>query len=316
MSLSLTSWATYVVFMIIIFVHLRRDKRRLHVIGVEFVPVEYKKDENLEEQNKMHMQPTMDLDTDWEEKLPGDYDAIIKWSKYDMQWTTNKDLYYLLLTVSSPTKMLNRLLAIMGQDRVRVTDVQGLSSAIVVTKSLIDHNERRSHKLMIMEKTIRKVGEVAPSTISGYTQLLSPETCYACYLVYKLPDQKHSMVSGLVQMDYETLNHFANGRYDWLNDKEQYVDLLTPTNIPFIGCNTDEARIPRRARRIKGHPKLRKDGWMEIQVWDFNSSSTNKNIPMHCRLRSYDKWKFTGLLVQGIEFRPAKVSFMPPLRSH
>ncbi|KAJ0593726.1 putative phloem protein [Helianthus annuus] len=171
--------------------------------------------------------------------------------------------------------------------------------------------------LIYVFQLVAEFCEIESFTISCEidTQLLSPETCYACYLVYKLPE-KHSMVSGLVQMDYETLNHFANGSYDWLNDKKQYVDLLTPTNIPFIGCNTDEARIPRRARRIKGHPKLRKDGWMEIQVWDFNSSSTNKNIPMHCRLRSYDKWKFSGLLVQGIEFRPAKVSFMPPLRSH
>ncbi|KAI7748298.1 hypothetical protein M8C21_012105 [Ambrosia artemisiifolia] len=147
------------------------------------------------------------------------------------------------------------------------------------------------------------------------SQLLSHDTYYACYLVYKLPET-HSMVSGLVQIDDETLlNCFPDERDDWLDDKEHLVDLRTPTHIPFIGCDANDPRIPQKARRIKGHPKLRKDGWLEIQVWDFKSGS-DKNIPMHCRVRSYDKWRFTGLIVQGIEFRPAKVSFMTSFRSH
>ncbi|KAI3756012.1 hypothetical protein L1987_55824 [Smallanthus sonchifolius] len=149
------------------------------------------------------------------------------------------------------------------------------------------------------------------------TRLWSPGTCYACYLVYKLPE-KHSLVSGLLQINhkpldvqnYSSFDHPRLPRYTHRGRYEQYVDLLTPTHIPFIGCNVND-----QSWRIKGQPKLRKDGWMEVQILDFKydrSQFRSPSIPMDCRVRNYHKWKFTGLLVQGIEFRPAKVFFNKP----
>ena len=38
----------------------------------------------------------MDSDTEWEKILPSDYAEIIKWSKYNLQWSTYKELYSLL----------------------------------------------------------------------------------------------------------------------------------------------------------------------------------------------------------------------------
>lgn len=141
--------------------------------------------------------------------------------------------------------------------------------------------------------------------------LLSPETNYACYLVYKVP-KKHSMVDGLLLIGDETQvdDKYDFWRQKWRFEKKQLVDLLTPTHIPFIRSKEDESHdIPPITCNIKGHPKLRKDGWLEIQVWDFNTGATRKPISMHCNMMSYHKYNFTGLLVQGIEFRPAKVSF-------
>ena len=34
--------------------------------------------------------------TYWEQKLPSDYEDIIKWSKDSLQWTTKKELYSIL----------------------------------------------------------------------------------------------------------------------------------------------------------------------------------------------------------------------------
>nr|GEW87447.1 phloem protein 2-like protein [Tanacetum cinerariifolium] len=59
--------------------------------GIEFLPVEHEKDAT-----KVDMQPDMVLDTDWEKILPRDYAEIIKWSKYNLQWSTYKELYSLL----------------------------------------------------------------------------------------------------------------------------------------------------------------------------------------------------------------------------
>nr|GFB74646.1 phloem protein 2-like protein [Tanacetum cinerariifolium] len=83
------------------------------------------------------------------------------------------------------------------------------------------------------------------------------------------------------------------------SDKLQLVDLLTPTDILVIRRQVGESRdIALRPRKIKGHPKLRKDGWMEIQIWDFKSGTSHDSISMNCHVKSYDKWNFTGLLVQ------------------
>ncbi|KAI3756013.1 hypothetical protein L1987_55825 [Smallanthus sonchifolius] len=144
-------------------------------------------------------------------------------------------------------------------------------------------------------------------------ELLSTGINYACYLVYKVPE-KHSMVSGLVQIDHETLKENDGSSYSLsLERNELLVDLRTPTDIPFIGCNPNDQSG--RTRRIKGHPKLRKDGWTEVQILDFKYDRSKVHAPtiqMHCHVRSYHKWKFSGLLVQGIEFRPVKVYFNNP----
>lgn len=48
------------------------------------------------EDGKEDMLPISDSDSDWEQKLPDDYKDIIKWSKRSLQWTTNKELYFIL----------------------------------------------------------------------------------------------------------------------------------------------------------------------------------------------------------------------------
>ncbi|GJZ15757.1 phloem protein 2-like protein, partial [Tanacetum coccineum] len=140
--------------------------------------------------------------------------------------------------------------------------------------------------------------------IKGFTieceiesQVLSRETTYACYLVYKLP-KKHSMIDGLVQIDDET---HGGDDYKGSSDKQQLVDLLSPTHIPVLRRHVYEYQdIPSRTRKIKGHPKIRKDGWLEIQIWDFQTGDVDRSTSMNCHVKSYDNWNLTGLLVQGI----------------
>ncbi|GKC75600.1 hypothetical protein Tco_1126374 [Tanacetum coccineum] len=67
------------------------EKCDLFFLGIEFLPVAHEKDEH-----KVGMQPSMDLDTDWEKILPSDYAEIVKWSKSNTQWKNYKELYSLL----------------------------------------------------------------------------------------------------------------------------------------------------------------------------------------------------------------------------
>lgn len=48
------------------------------------------------EDEKTDMQPVVESDTYWEEKLPNDYEDIIKCSKDDVKWTTKKELHSIL----------------------------------------------------------------------------------------------------------------------------------------------------------------------------------------------------------------------------
>ncbi|PWA62785.1 phloem protein 2-like protein [Artemisia annua] len=288
--------------------HVHGDDKKcdLFLVGIEFLPVEHEKDEN-----KVEMQPDMDLDNDWEKILPSDYAEIIKWSKYNLQWSTYKELYSLLhegfliktdvekwFSVSKNMKKRHMLPAVVVLQKGSIWNFF-LGMKHWIWKSLPESRF----------KLVAECDKVKSFTIQCEieSQLLSLETTYACYLVYKLP-RNDSMVDGLVQIDDE--NRVDD---EQPSDKLQLVDLLTPTDIPVIRRQDGEScDIPLRPRKIKGHPKLRKDGWLEIQIWDFRTGASHESISMNCRVKSYDKWTFTGLLVQGIEFRPAKVFFVRP----
>ncbi|GJZ01351.1 phloem protein 2-like protein [Tanacetum coccineum] len=274
--------------------------------GIEFLPVEHEKDATT-----VDMQPDMDLDTDWEKILPRDYAEIIKWSKYNLQWSSYKELYSLLHEGFLIKTDVVKWFSVSKNMKKR-----HMLPAIVVLQKGSIWNSLPGRKRWIWKslpesrfKLVAECDKVKSFTIQCEieSEVLSLETTYACYLVYKLP-RNGSMVDGLVQIDHK--NPVGD---EQPSDKLQLVDLLTPTAIPVIRRKVGESRdIALRPRKIKGHPKLRKDGWMEIQIWDFKTGASHESISMNCRVKSYDKWNFTGLLVQGIEFRPAKVFFAQP----
>ncbi|KAJ0944853.1 putative protein kinase RLK-Pelle-CrRLK1L-1 family [Helianthus annuus] len=65
------------------------------VEGIEFCPMEKVEHEVLRDEN-VDMRSISDSETYWEQKLPTDYEDIIKWSKDGVQWRTKKELYYIL----------------------------------------------------------------------------------------------------------------------------------------------------------------------------------------------------------------------------
>ncbi|GKD93529.1 kinase-like domain, phloem protein 2-like protein, partial [Tanacetum coccineum] len=111
------------------------------------------------------------------------------------------------------------------------------------------------------------------------SQMLSPDTEYACYLVFKLSDK------------HEGLHCPVNVRDVLHQDKAEFLYFITPSPLNIH----DTTRVP----------KQRKDGWMEIQLWKFYSNSEFKDdsFSMNMKFTGHEG-PMSGLIVCGLEFRP------------
>ncbi|GKD17078.1 ribonuclease H-like domain-containing protein, partial [Tanacetum coccineum] len=89
------------------------------------------------------------------------------------------------------------------------------------------------------------------------SDVLSPETTYACYLVYKLP-QDQSKFEGLLRI---------TNNYIWdLDPDYPYIYLVTPPETPIIGQKLDQNTHNTLNRpKLNPVPRQRKDGWMEVK---------------------------------------------------
>ncbi|GKB66197.1 kinase-like domain, phloem protein 2-like protein [Tanacetum coccineum] len=125
------------------------------------------------------------------------------------------------------------------------------------------------------------------------SQMLSPDTQYVCYLVFKLSETCHGL-------------HFPVKVRDVLhqeNNEAEFVYFITPSPLNI----NDITRVP----------KQREDGWMEIQLWKFNSTHEFKDdsLSMNMKFTSHEG-TMSGLIVCGLEFRPVlevKVDGLPLL---
>lgn len=121
--------------------------------------------------------------------------------------------------------------------------------------------------------------------------ILSPQTRYASYLVYK-----------------QEGNYRLQPPPAFVKDKNSHSEdtcniyLRSPQTPVIINGKVDEKIYsPMNRPRVKGLPQRRSDGWMEVQIWEFRTIT--KMICMHLELSSYDE-TLKGIKVQGIEFRP------------
>ena len=113
------------------------------------------------------------------------------------------------------------------------------------------------------------------------SQMLSSDTEYVCYLVFKLSEK----VQGLhCPVKVRDVLHQEN-------NEAEFVYFITPSPLNI----NDITRVP----------KQREDGWMEIQVWKFNSTHEFKDdsLSMNMKFTSHEG-TMSGLIVCGLEFRP------------
>ncbi|PWA79805.1 protein kinase-like domain, Phloem protein 2-like protein [Artemisia annua] len=113
------------------------------------------------------------------------------------------------------------------------------------------------------------------------SQMLSPVTEYVCYLVFKLSEKCQGLHCPVKVQDV----------YHKENNEAEFVYFITPS--------------PSNINDITRVPKQREDGWMEIQVWKFNSTHEFKDNSLSINMKfTSHEGIMSGLIVCGLEFRP------------
>ncbi|KAD6453740.1 hypothetical protein E3N88_08446 [Mikania micrantha] len=256
-----------------------------------------------------------------EEELPADYEDIMKWSTDIMQWTTKKEAYSIIR---------KGFLIDDGEKRF-----------------FLDKNRKKCHKLSAayirayskddIHLSESRFKEATLLSSSGFSikceiesQLLSPQTTYATYLVYKYLPENQSRFEGPMKVR----NNLAS--FDcW------YVYLVSPTTPVIRPKAHQNTHNPVHRPKIKCIPQQRNDGWIEVQIWEFRTAATIEMVPIDFYVESgiHIPWavrpalllykkipieyymhsdnnipSFEGLVIQGFEVRPTYLLFGNQIR--
>ncbi|GJS66361.1 retrovirus-related pol polyprotein from transposon TNT 1-94 [Tanacetum coccineum] len=137
--------------------------------------------------------------------------------------------------------------------------------------------------------------------IKADLRLLSPPSTYSCYLIYKLSENdKYSSFEGPMVI----------GIIDGTRSHVRPLSICLNTNCrtPFIGVKDDgKSSMALDTCKMKGHPKLRKDGWMEVQLAEVvicTTGATKEIFTLSLEEEKFRNTIFVDIAIQGIEFRP------------
>ncbi|KAD4178565.1 hypothetical protein E3N88_27156 [Mikania micrantha] len=251
----------------------------LLVESIEFRPLEKVEDEVLRVED-VDMKPESDTEENWKQKLPIDYEEIVRW--HSVQWRTMKELYYILC---------EGFLINDGKEWFSIAK-DGKKCLMLPAKAILKEKEWE-WKL----KPETRFGQVADCVSKRFgitckisAKMLSPQTKYTSYLVYSgQPHEKNDINPPL-----QVVNIYS---------EEKCNIFLSAPKTPVINWNEEEKTFnPSSRTKIKGLPKLRSDGWMEVQVHDFQTPESDYSI--YLRFSSYDMKSLKGITVLGLEFRP------------
>lgn len=128
--------------------------------------------------------------------------------------------------------------------------------------------------------------------------MLSPETLYGAYLVYK---QSAAGSYGFQHQPVEVSSGIV-GEGDTRN-RTVYLVRPIPLRPRLLFINEAPASVDPTLVGVE-YPKARADGWWEIEIGDFfNKGGDEKEVEMGVYEVKNGDWK-SGILLQGMEIRP------------
>ncbi|GJR74109.1 phloem protein 2-like protein [Tanacetum coccineum] len=216
----------------------------IFVDGIEFRPID-----NVECEESVDISINADSSINWDQQSSSDFQEIMKRSQYDVLTMTKQELDMLLST---------GVLIDNGEKNIPNTNLQQRLEVV----------ELQRHQAFSIKCDIE-------------TQMLSPDTAYACYLVFQLPENSEGLMCPVKARDLLNKN----------NKDTTIIYLKAPGPVDLY-----------RDKRV---PENREDGWMEVRVWEFvyNNEIKDNYHPMELKLACLGG-TMLGLIICGIEFRP------------
>lgn len=252
----------------------------IFIEGIEFqaIPsVDCIEHKELNDENNSRLKPKMDMD--WAEQVAIDCQEIINRSENNIKNASKEELYFLLF---------EGILIDNGKKLFSLSKVNGKKCHMLPAKAVI-YNPSNVKFYNIKPQAQSRFAEFV-EILSHHEfrikcdiekQMLSSDTTYACFLVFKLSEKCRGLKCPVKARDLLPYKKV---------ERTKIISFTSPSTV-----NLD---------KIKWIPKLREDGWMEVIVWETISDMHNgESIPMDLKLISFEGTMF-GLIVCGIEFRP------------
>ncbi|KAL7601910.1 hypothetical protein Lser_V15G21989 [Lactuca serriola] len=254
----------------------------IFVEGIEFnaIPmVDLEKNKKLKDGTNMGGVLKTKLEMDSAEQMIADNEEIIKRSGNNVQNASNVELCLLLF---------KGVLIDNGEKLFSLSEVNGKRCHMLPAKAIIYNSS--NIKLCNPPTEFRCRFEEVVEILSHQdfrikcdieTKMLSSDTTYACFLVFKLSKKCRGLKCPVKARDLVPHR----------KERTKIISFRYPNTV-----NLD---------KIKWIPEQREDGWMEVEVWEFNVDSTHNDefVPMDLKLTCYEE-NMSGLIVYGIEFRP------------
>ncbi|CAH1442274.1 unnamed protein product [Lactuca virosa] len=225
--------------------------RDVYVEGIQFQAINNVKHEEIKVLKESQQSCKSDLNVYQEQQLPPTSEEVEKLSTLKEE---NKKKHYMLLAKEALYESSNMKLF-----------------------NSINSTQFRSQE-EVLELARQQVFRIKCKIES---QRLSPDTEYACYLVFKLSEQCHGLRCPVI------VRELSNRKKK--NTRIIYFRSPSPCNVN----DTDWV------------PVERENGWMEVNVWQFNSSNKLQDdcVSINLKLISYEG-TLSGLIISSIEFRP------------
>ncbi|PWA36042.1 Phloem protein 2-like protein [Artemisia annua] len=199
-----------------------------------------------------------DSRVNWEKQSPSDYQEIMKRS--DVLTMTKEDLDKLLST----GVLIDNGKKLFSLNKVNCKKCHMLPAKAVINNSPdAKFTKCPSSTMPRFEEVVELQRHQAFSIKCDIeTKMLSPDTAYACYLVFQLPENCEGLKCPVKARDRLNKN----------NKEDTIIYLRAPGPIDLY-----------RDKRV---PKNREDGWMEVRVWEFvyNNEIKDNYIPMELKL--------------------------------
>ncbi|KAJ0238003.1 F-box domain-containing protein [Hirschfeldia incana] len=232
-------------------------------------------------------------DTVWEKFLPSEYSSLIP--QYSRVFLSKKELYFALC--DEPVLIED------GKKSFWLEKASGKRCIMLSLKGgsiTWGTSPQYWQWISIPESRFEKIAELLAVCWfeigdGMHTRYLSPGTRYSAYIVFKT--KKGCPNLGDSPVDVEV----------GLVGQESSKNLIYFIGPPGRGRGRGRRREPET--RDVTIPEAREDGWMEAELGEFYNDSCCDDISFSVIKTNTPHWK-SGLIIQGIEFRPAKTSFM------